>query len=86
MKLPLMALGQGATAYAQQTTKTRLDMKSDKLDQHEVSELLRSVTYLPVKCFKCGHKDAIRSDYYRPRGGEFWCDECGEETEYEPAS
>ena len=57
---------------------------------HEVTPHLKpdaaphGKTYLPVKCFKCGHKDAIRSDYYRPRGGEFWCDECGEETEYEP--
>jgi len=43
-----------------------------------------AATYLAVKCFECGHKDAINAKYYRPRGGEFWCDECGDEREYEP--
>ena len=43
-----------------------------------------SATYLRVQCFECAHKDEIRSDYYRPKGGEFWCDECGGEREYEP--
>lgn len=27
----------------------------------------QQATYLPVKCFVCGRKDAIRGDYYRPR-------------------
>jgi len=44
----------------------------------------RDITRYAVKCFECGHKDEIRSDYYRPKGGEFWCDECGGEREYEP--
>lgn len=43
-----------------------------------------TISYLPVKCLECGHKDAIRADYYRPADGEFWCDECGAVREYEP--
>ncbi len=40
--------------------------------------------YHPVKCCKCGHKDGISADYYLPKGGDFFCDKCGCEREYEP--